>query len=389
MGIEYMDMDHPIHSRKNKHLETCLDRSADIESQSSHLSKIHILPTAFPECSRASVDTTSSFAGSQISMPLIILPMTGGTHLGRQLNEVLYEAACECSLPIGLGSMRALLEGSSGRKTFIPKRKKNTTPIIANIGAIELKRHSIKHILHCCDELGADVLSLHINVAQELVQKGGDTDFSAILPKVHLLKQESPIPLLVKEAGFGIDPDAVQRLSEIEVDYIDISGSGGSNWAMIEAKDRGKEISPERVEFFRHWGCPTGTLLRLMYEFSQPRIGLEKEQPLMQSSLSLGSTRLVASGGVRTVHDMAVCLASGASYVGMALPLIRLAAESGVSGVIAHLHDLQQGLQDAMLVSGITKVADMPTCITWCDADLEIEVKSLLAAYGRRKQRHG
>ncbi len=377
-------MQKPIHKRKNRHLDICLDPPESIEPQDPRFSEIHLVPRAFPEHDYADINTSCEFAGQQIAMPVIILPMTGGTHQGLRLNEVLIEAAQECKLPVGFGSMRIFLENEADEHYFKSRHEESQMPIIANIGAVELKRHSFKRIFHCCEQLRADVLSVHINVAQELMQENGDTEFSGLIPAIAQLHAESPIPILVKETGFGIDPQSFRTLSEIGIEYIDISGSGGSNWAVIEALSQHRSLGDEHVEFYKQWGMPTAVLLRVLYSLKRRKttqkhhsISLPRDEG---THFSLGTaSKVIASGGVRSVHDMVVCLASGAQYVGMALPLIRRAANHGVDGVVTYLKQLQRGLQYAMLSVGAVDIQELQSCMTWCDAALEQEVGQIVA----------
>ena len=44
----------------------------------------------------------------------------------------------------------------------------------------------------------------------------------------------SSVPVIVKEVGFGFSREAIAQLESIGVSAIDISGTGGTNFAKIE-----------------------------------------------------------------------------------------------------------------------------------------------------------
>jgi len=91
---------------------------------------------------------------------------------------------------------------------------------------------------------------------------------------------------------------------------LDIAGAGGTSWAKIERYIRAQDDSSvERFQAFDNWGIPTADSLVSVSE-------VVKDIPL------------IASGGIRNGLEMAMAITLGASYVGMALPLLSPAVES-------------------------------------------------------------
>ena len=107
----------------------------------------------------------------------------------------------------------------------------------------------------------------------------------------------APAPVVVKEVGFGLDPEDVRRLHEAGVAAIDVAGAGGTNWALIEG--RRDKSGPERAEAFADWGVPTC-------------------ESLMAARSAVPDAVLLASGGLRDGVDVAKCLALGADACGIA-----------------------------------------------------------------------
>ena len=54
--------------------------------------------------------------------------------------------------------------------------------------------------------------------------------------------KQLPVPLVLKEVGFGMDAGTIQRAIELGVRTVDISGRGGTSFAYIE--NRREAIAP-------------------------------------------------------------------------------------------------------------------------------------------------
>jgi isopentenyl-diphosphate delta-isomerase len=121
----------------------------------------------------------------------------------------------------------------------------------------------------------------------------GSRDFSTWLTSVEELVEASPVPVLVKEVGFGLSRRTLTRLHEMGVALADVSGRGGTDFLQIEnarTADGG-------------YGMLAG--------FGQSAIASLLDAPAQRPTL-------LASGGVRNPYDVVKALAAGAHAVGVA-----------------------------------------------------------------------
>ena len=99
--------------------------------------------------------------------------------------------------------------------------------------------------------LEANGLQIHLNVIQELVMPEGDRDFTDALHRIERIVREVTVPVIVKEVGFGMSAQAVQKLKDVGVEIVDIGGYGGTNFSKIENERRAKHF-----HFFNDWEFP-------------------------------------------------------------------------------------------------------------------------------------
>ena len=95
----------------------------------------------------------------------------------------------------------------------------------------------------------ADALVLHLNPLQEALQTEGDWDFSDLARKIELVCRALPVPVVVKEVGYGISEDVARRFAGCGVAAIDIGGAGGTSWSSVErsrGREPGRSVSPRR-----------------------------------------------------------------------------------------------------------------------------------------------
>jgi len=334
--------------RKQKHLDVCLDESDPVESGRTGLAEIGLPHRSLPETHADRIDLSTEFLGYRLKLPVMISCMTGGSEDGRRLNRLLAQAAEETGLAIGTGSIRVMLRHPDTKSHFDLKSRAPNVPVLANIGAAQLVEYPPERILEAVRSIEADGLYVHLNPAQELFQDGGDRDFTGWYDGFRRLVDAADIPILAKETGAGIPPAEGLRLLDIGVDYVDVAGSGGTDWVAVESR-REAGAPRESAESFLGWGYSTGTLLLAYRQIG--RTGGERGR--------LVQDRIIASGGLRSPRDFAVCLACGAYLTASALPFIRRAAAGGMPAVHDYVQALEIGLKAAVVLTGSGDLADL------------------------------
>ena len=117
-------------------------------------------------------------------------------------------------------------------------RKENPDGLIfANIGA----GLGVEEAKRALDLFQANALQIHVNVPQELVMPEGDRDFTNWLTKIEAIVQAVEVPVIVKEVGFGMSQETLEKLTSIGVQAADVSGQGGTSFTQIENARRKNE----------------------------------------------------------------------------------------------------------------------------------------------------
>ncbi|MFO0728683.1 MAG: type 2 isopentenyl-diphosphate Delta-isomerase [Myxococcota bacterium] len=334
-------MSSPIASRKDEHIQACLDPESQYSAAPSGVFDRYLLePEALPELALGEVDLRTTFLQKTLSAPILVSSMTGGPARGALINKHLAEAVEALGLGMGVGSERIAIADPSTRASFAVRPFAPSALILGNLGAVQLGLGwGAKEAQEAVDIAGADGLFLHLNAVQEAIQPGGDTDFRGIGQRITELVAAVPFPVLVKECGAGIGARAALRLHQAGVAAIDVSGAGGTSWAKVEGMRAQDPLARTLGDTFRNWGLPTPLAL------------IEVRQALPRATL-------IASGGIRTGLDAAKALALGADLVSIAQPVLQAALE-GKEAVIAVLERFIAELRIACFGAGARTPAEL------------------------------
>lgn len=231
----------PTSERKTEHIRLCLEEQVNAEGIRNGFEKFRFRHNALPELNFTEINLKTMFLGASLRTPLLISSMTGGSRLAGEINTRLAEAAERRGWSMGVGSVRAAVERDELAPTFAIRRFAPTIPIIANLGAVQLNYgYGSENCKRAVEIAGADMLVLHLNSLQEVFQPEGDTNFGGLLERIEEVCRELPIPVGVKEVGWGIDGATAKRLREAGVAFIDVAGAGGTSWSQVE-KFRGSD----------------------------------------------------------------------------------------------------------------------------------------------------
>jgi isopentenyl-diphosphate delta-isomerase len=325
--------------RKADHIQINLTR--DVQSgMSNGFEAYHFIHQALPEIDLDQIDTTIKLFGKNLSLPLIISSMTGGTGRAEEINRLLARSAENAGIAMGLGSMRAAIEDPKSEKTFKVRDVAPNILLFANLGAVQLNySYSIEHCKRLIDMISADGLILHLNPLQEALQPEGNTHFAGLLGKIEKVCKQLDVPVIVKEVGWGIDGEIAKKLVDAGVRAIDVAGAGGTSWSQVEMYRQHDHILAEAASAFKDWGIPTAESI----------VNVHKAVP---------DIPIIGSGGLRNGIDLAKSIALGATVGGFAGILFR-AAHAGESKLAEEIRRISTELRVTMFAVGASNLMQL------------------------------
>jgi len=327
-------------NRKADHIRLALDEAMQSTGMSG-LEQVQLLHEAFPELDFADVDIATTLFSKPIASPLFISSMTAGHSGSVDLNMILARVSEKRNWAMGVGSQRRQLTDEKADQEWSHIRKSCPgTRFFGNIGLAQLIRTDVAQIRRLADTLQAEAMIVHANPLQECMQPEGTPQFSGGLKALARLVKELGLPVIVKETGCGFSAATLARIAGLGVAAVDVSGLGGTHWGRIEGgRSRKGEKLQVASETFRNWGV--ATVDSLLNGLKQPH-----------------DFDLWASGGVRSGLDAAKLLALGASFVGLAKPLIQAALE-GELALDQCMELFEYELKTAMFCTGSKTIKDL------------------------------
>jgi isopentenyl-diphosphate Delta-isomerase len=326
-----------ISQRKKDHLALCAGPNVAFRDKATLLDQVELVHCALPEMHADEVDSTTTLLGKRLAAPVIVAAMTGGTDIAAAVNRDLARAADELGLGFGLGSQRAMFERPQTAWTFQVREVAPSVLLLGNLGMVQARAMSTAQIEDLCRQVGADALCIHLNPAMEIVQPGGDRDFTGGLEVLARLARELPIPVVAKETGCGLSRAMGERILQTGVRTVDTSGAGGTSWVAVEEH---RAVDPDWKAVAGElwdWGIPTAASV------------------LQLSGLGLD---VVATGGVRTGLDAARAVALGATAAGMAAQVLRAHKAGGYEGAKQFLQRVVMTVRSVMLLTGCRTVEE-------------------------------
>jgi len=329
----------PTSSRKAEHIRINLKENVE-SGLSSGLDYYHFPHQALPDIDLEKVRLDFTLFGKELTAPIFISSMTGGTDQAEKINHNLAAAAQQSGIPLGVGSQRAMLEDPSLARTYQVRKSAPDIVLFANLGAIQLNYGlSAEDCQQAVDLIEADALILHLNALQEAVMADGNTNFSGLMRKIERVCKTLTVPVIAKEVGWGISFQTAQQLVDAGVSAIDVAGAGGTSWTEVEMHRAQNETQRQVAAAFIDWGIPTAESLQLVKE-AAPDIPV------------------FASGGIRNGVDIAKSIALGATMAGLAGPFLKAAVDSP-EAVLDIIQRLVREIQISMFAAGASDLNEL------------------------------
>lgn len=293
--------------------------------------RMHLVNQGLVTLKLEDIDLSVNILGTKFPYPIYINAMTGGTDKTKKINEKLALIAKRYNFPFFLGSQSVALKDPDLNETF--KVARDTFPmgfLVANVSA----NASVNDAKKAVDMIKANALAIHINLIQEIVMGEGDRDFSHWANNIQKIVEASKVPVIVKEVGFGMSSETIKGLINLGVKHVDISGRGGTNFAVIERMRNQEEYS--------------------LFD----ELGISTIQSLFNAEAVKQEIKIHASGGVRNPLDVIKALILGADAVGLAyyfLALTSLEEQQMYNTIDKFLSDLRK----LMLIFNARTVKDL------------------------------
>lgn len=324
-----------IPTRKDDHIKFSLEH--DVQTHvSAGFEDVTLIHSSLPEMSYDEIDTSIELFGKELSFPCMISALTGGSDLAGKLNVSLAKLADRHQIGISVGSQRAMHVDATLADTFSIRENAPDALLFSNIGIAQLITMGDEEVHALVEAIGADVLAVHLNPLQEVVQPEGDTDFRGGVERLRDFKKDAPYPVIVKETGAGISAESAEKVSFL--DGIDVSGVGGTSFAAVEYYRTCDAAQRDSAKLFWDWGIPTVASIAEVTDYFDT---------------------IIASGGIRNGIHIAKSIAMGASCAGLALPFLAAVYQKDPASQDTVIEKLRRELRMSMMLTGSRTIGDL------------------------------
>ncbi|KXU11029.1 type 2 isopentenyl-diphosphate Delta-isomerase [Streptococcus gallolyticus] len=312
-------------NRKDEHIKYALKYQSPYNS----FDDMELIHHSLPDYDLSEIDLHTHFAGRDFEFPFYINAMTGGSEKGRAVNQKLAQIAQATGLVMVTGSYSAALKNPHD-DSYPSKEEFPELLLATNIGidkAYELGLQTIH-------EMQPIFLQVHVNLMQELLMPEGEREFRQWKENLADYATKMPVPVILKEVGFGMDLKTIEMAHKLGIKTVDISGRGGTSFAYIE-NQRGHNRS-----YLDEWGQST-------------------VQTLLNAQPMIDKIEILASGGVRHPLDIVKCLALGAKAVGLSRAILELVEKYSVEEVITIINGWKDDLRLIMCALNCKTIAEL------------------------------
>lgn len=312
-------------NRKNEHIKYALKYQSPYNS----FDDMELIHHSLPDYDLSEIDLHTHFAGRDFEFPFYINAMTGGSERGRAVNQKLAQIAQATGLVMVTGSYSAALKNPHDN-SYPSKEEFPELLLAANIGIDKPYELGLQTI----HEMQPILLQVHVNLMQELLMPEGEREFRQWKENLADYATKMPVPVILKEVGFGMDLKTIEMAHKLGIKTVDISGRGGTSFAYIE-NQRGHNRS-----YLDEWGQST-------------------VQTLLNAQSMIDKIEILASGGVRHPLDIVKCLVLGAKAVGLSRAILELVEKYSVEEVITIINGWKDDLHLIMCALNCKTIAEL------------------------------
>ena len=297
--------------RKKDHIRLALADKTTLTSLDAYA----IDYNSVPRFGLDNLDTSTTICNKKWQFPFFINAITAGGEECNKINQDFMEVSEACGIEFFPGSYSPALKDKNDEAAY-PKGYS------INLGLDK----DPNLILDAIEKTKAQYIQLHTNPLQEIVMPEGDHNFESWLSTLAEVSKKSPIPVILKETGFGMNEETIKLAIDLNLAAVDVSGMGGTNFARIENGRR-----EDKSTYLENIGYTTAESL----EFATPY---------------RDKIDIIASGGIRNPLDVVKCLALGAKAVGVSKTFLEILVNDGKEALIDEIEKWKKELKFLMIL---------------------------------------
>lgn len=306
--------------RKKDHIRLALADKTTLTSLDAYA----IDYNSVPRFGLDNLDTSTTICNKKWQFPFFINAITAGGEECNKINQDFMEVSKACGIEFFPGSYSPALKDKNDEAAY-PKGYS------MNLGLDK----DPNLILDAIEKTKAQYIQLHTNPLQEIVMPEGDHNFESWLSTLTEVSKKSPIPVILKETGFGMNEETIKLAIDLNLAAVDVSGMGGTNFARIENGRR-----EDKSTYLENIGYTTAESL----EFTAPY---------------RDKIDIIASGGIRNPLDVVKCLALGAKAVGVSKIFLEILVNDGKEALIDEIEKWKKELKFLMILMNAKNIDEL------------------------------
>lgn len=306
--------------RKKDHIRLALADKTTLTSLDAYA----IDYNSVPRFGLDTLDTSTTICNKKWQFPFFINAITAGGEECNKINQDFMEVSEACGIEFFPGSYSPALKDKNDEAAY-PKGYS------INLGLDK----DPNLILDAIEKTKAQYIQLHTNPLQEIVMPEGDHNFESWLSTLTEVSKKSPIPVILKETGFGMNEETIKLAIDLNLAAVDVSGMGGTNFARIENGRR-----EDKSTYLENIGYTTAESL----EFATPY---------------RDKIDIIASGGIRNPLDVVKCLALGAKAVGVSKTFLEILVNDGKEALIDEIEKWKKELKFLMILMNAKNIDEL------------------------------